>query len=177
MKSTIVKSSLAFLLCVLVCMACNKRSGKPKVLVFTKTAGYYHTSIPLGVQAIIKLGQENNFDVDTSSSSASITEDSLKNYSAVIFLSTTGNILNNYEEADFERYIQAGGGFVGVHAASDAEYDWGWYNRLVGGYFQNHPEPQEAVLRVVDSTDASVKHLPAAWKRKAEPRGESDIGD
>ena len=62
-------------------------------------------------------------------------DSTLKNYSAVIFLCTTGDVLNYLQEAAFERYIQAGGGFVGVHAATDTEYDWGWYGRLVGGLF------------------------------------------
>ena len=157
-----------FALILLIAASCNKRPGKPKVLVFTKTAGFHHSSIPLGVQAILKLGSENNFDVDTSSDAGQFQEDSLKKYSAVVFLSTTGNLLNQYQRNDFERYIQAGGGYVGVHAATDAEYDWGWYGRLAGGYFNGHPAQQEAVVKVADSTDISTKHLPALWKRKDE---------
>ncbi|PZR22948.1 MAG: Crp/Fnr family transcriptional regulator [Citrobacter freundii] len=163
------RSILATLLCLLLLSACsNKRSAKPRVLVFAKTAGFYHASIPKGELAIIKLGQENGFDVDTTSSADVFNEDSLKKYSAVVFLSTTGNVLNNYQEADFERYIQSGGGFVGVHAATDTEYDWGWYGRLVGAYFNGHPQIQEAVLHVIDSSNSSTAHLPASWKRKDE---------
>jgi len=153
---------------ILTITACNTKSGKPKVLVFTKTAGFHHSSIPAGVDAIYKLGAENNFEVDTTSNAGYFTEDSLKNYSAVIFLHTTGDLLNNYQEADFERYIQAGGGYVGIHAAADAEYDWGWYGRLVGAYFDSHPEQQEATLNIVDANDPSTKHLPNPWKRKDE---------
>jgi cytochrome c len=141
---------------------------KPKILFFTKTAGFHHASIPLGVAAIIKLGKENNFDVDTTSDDAKIVESNLKKYSAVVFLSTTGPLLTANERNDFERYIQAGGGYVGIHAAADAEYDWHWYGRLVGGYFVSHPAQQEAVLHVVDRTHISTKHLPAEWKRKDE---------
>ena len=148
--------------------SCQGRSGKPRVLVFTRTMGYHHESIPTGVAAIEKLGAENNFLVDTSSDAAIFNEDSLRNYSAVVFLSTTGDLLNNYQEADFERYIQAGGGYVGIHAATDAEYDWGWYGRLSGARFASHPAQQEAIIRVVDSTDNSTKHLPREWKRKDE---------
>ncbi len=140
----------------------------PKVLIFTKTAGFHHASIPVGVAAILKLGQENNFAVDTTSDAAMINENNLKKYDAVIFLSTTGPLLNSNERNDFERYIQAGGGFVGIHAAADAEYDWHWYGRLVGGYFVSHPAQQEAVLHVVDKTHISTKHLPDEWKRKDE---------
>jgi cytochrome c len=150
-------------------ISCNsKRAGKPRVLVFSKTAGYRHESIGTGKQAIIKLGQENGFEVDTTENTDYFTEDSLKNYSAVIFLSTTGDVLKGAQENDLERYIQAGGGFVGIHAATDTEYDWGWYGRLVGGYFESHPEQQEAVLKVVDGSHISTKHLPKEWKRKDE---------
>src|SRR5215210_8234241 len=145
-------------------ISCSKRSGKPNVLVFTKTAGYHHVSIADGVRAIQKLGQENNFNVDTSSDAGWINEDSLKKYAAVVFLSTTGDILNHYQEADFERYIQAGGGYVGIHAAADAEYDWGWYGRLVGGYFFDHPGihdsfpgVQDGILNVIDQNNIATK--------------------
>ncbi|MCR8559787.1 ThuA domain-containing protein [Mucilaginibacter sp. BJC16-A38] len=141
---------------------------KPKILVFTKTAGYHHASIPLGVAAITKLGQENGFSVDTTSDDKKFTESNLKKYSAVVFLSTTGDLLTATERNDFERYIQAGGGYVGIHAAADANYDWHWYGRLVGGYFVSHPAQQEAVLHVVDKTHISTKHLPDTWKRKDE---------
>jgi glucose/arabinose dehydrogenase/cytochrome c551/c552/type 1 glutamine amidotransferase len=157
------------LLCTVFFFAsCNQRSGKSRVLVFTKTAGYHHASIPAGVSAIIKLGTENNFAVDTTSDANYFNEDSLGKYAAVIFLSTTGDLLNNYQEADFERYIQSGGGYVGIHAAADAEYDWGWYGRLVGGYFLSHPAIQEAELQVVDSLNPATKHLPHIWKRTDE---------
>lgn len=158
-----------FTLCsVFVLSACNQRSGTARILVFTKTAGFHHESIPAGIDAIRKLGQENQFTVDTTSDAEMFTEDTLKLYDAVVFLHTTGDLLNNFQEADFERYIQAGGGYLGIHAAADAEYDWGWYGRLVGGYFESHPEQQEAVLRVTDSTHISTSHLPHTWKRKDE---------
>ncbi len=151
--------------------SCNKRSGTPKLLVFTKTTGYHHASIADGVQAIFKLGQENGFEVDTTSNSAMFTEDTLKNYAAVVFLSTTDNtdvLMNNYEENAFQRYIEAGGGFVGVHAATDAGYHWGWYQRLVGATFNGHPEIQTATLHVVDKDNISTKGLPDPWIRKDE---------
>src|ERR1700722_6834342 len=154
---------------VCLCLfSCHTRSGLPRVLVFTKTAGFHHESIPAGVAAIVKLGSANGFTVDTTSDASWFREDSLKNYAAVIFLSTTGNLFTTDEKADFQRYIQAGGGYVGIHAATDAEYDWKWYGRLSGGYFNGHPFQQEAVLHVIDSRDPSTKFLPAAWKRKDE---------
>ena len=93
----------------------------------------------------------------------------LKKYSAVIFLSTTGDVLDYRQEAAFERYIQAGGGFVGVHAATDTEYDWGWYGRLVGGYFNGHPEPQQAKFIIKDKDHPSTKFFTdTVWQRTDE---------
>ena len=153
----------------------SKEPGKPKILVFTKTAGFKHESIPDGVAAIKKLGSQNNFDVDTTSNAEWFTEDTLKKYATVVFLSTTGDVLNNYQEAEFERYIQAGGGYVGIHAAADAEYDWGWYGRLAGGYFMVHPgirdtfpNVQQGVLTVVDANNKATEHLPKQWTKTDE---------
>ena len=143
-------------------------AGPARVLVFSKTAGYRHESIEIGKKTLIAMGAANGFTVDTTEDAARITEDSLKQYAAVVFLSTTGNVLDRASELDLQRYIEAGGGYVGIHAASDAEYDWRWYGRLVGGYFTSHPEQQEATLHVVDATHGSTAHLPKEWKRKDE---------
>jgi len=159
---------LAIVLITNILFSCNNRSGPARVLVFSKTNGFRHSSIAIAKTTLIKMGFDNNFQVDTSENDKYIQEDSLKNYSAIVFLHTTGNFLNNYQEADLERYIQSGGGFVGIHAASDAEYDWGWYGRLVGGYFESHPKNQEAVLKINDNTHESTKHLPKEWKRTDE---------
>lgn len=137
MKKSILVSIA--IVCLVLQSCTQKREGTPKVLVFSKTMGFNHASIPAGLAAISKLGAENGFAVDTTKNADMFTEDNLKQYSAIIFLSTTGNVLDHYQEAAFERYIQAGGGFVGVHAAADTEYDWGWYNKLVGAYFLSHP--------------------------------------
>src|SRR5215217_2705446 len=88
---------------LLTVSSCSKRSGKARVLVFSKTAGFHHESIPEGVAAIRKLGSQHNFEVDTTTNADWFTEDSLRKYVAVVFLSTTGDFLNNYQEAEFER--------------------------------------------------------------------------
>jgi type 1 glutamine amidotransferase len=80
-------------------------------------------------------------------------------------MSTTGNVLNDEQQAAFQKYIQGGGGYVGIHAATDTEYDWPWYNQLVGAYFKSHPKQQKAVINVVDATHISTQHLPAKWER------------
>ncbi len=153
---------------VVLLSACNKRGDKPRVLVFTKTSGFVHSSIPVGARAIMKLGAENEFDVDTTRKADIFTDSSLEKYSAVVFLNTTGNLLDTRQEIALERYIQGGGGYVGIHAAADAEYDWGWYGRLVGAYFESHPQIQQASLNITDHDDPSTKHLPAKWTRTDE---------
>ena len=146
-------------------------SKPPRVLVFSKTKGWYHTSIPSGIAALQKLGKQNDFLVDTTKNADYFVEDSLKNYSAVIFLSTTLNVLNPDQQVQFERYIQSGGNYVGIHAAADTEYDWPWYNRLVGAYFLSHPgnpNVRKATVQVLDSTHISTKDLPKLWERTDE---------
>lgn len=147
------------------------RANPPRVLVFSKTKGWKHTSIPFGIAAIQKLGRENNFLVDTTKNADYFNDDSLKHYAAVVFMSTTGNVLNQTQQAAFERYIQAGGGYMGVHAAADTEYDWPWYNKLVGGYFASHPSNsnvRKATVDVLDKKHISTAHLPDHWERTDE---------
>lgn len=141
---------------------------KPKLLVFSKTGGFRHGSIKAGRAAIEKIATEQGYLVDLTEDAKYFNDDSLKKYAAVIFLNTTGNILNSPQQISFERYIQAGGGYVGVHAAADTEYDWPWYGKLVGAYFLSHPKIQEAVLNIVDNKHISTSHLPNPWKRKDE---------
>ncbi len=144
------------------------RSEPARVLLFTRTAGYRHESIGAGKAAILALGTTNHFLIDTTENPEYISEDSLRHYSAVVFLHTTGELLDRAQQVDLERFIQAGGGFVGIHAASDAEYDWRWYGHLVGGYFNGHPAIQEATLIVNDSTDNATRNLPSRWSRTDE---------
>lgn len=163
--------SLFFIIAsILISSSCSKkRQGEPRVLVFSKTAGFVHSSIPAGIAAIQKLAQENGFDVDTTRNAAYFQEDSLKKYSAVIFLNTTGNVLDYRQEAAFERFIQAGGGFVGVHAATDTEYDWRWYGKLVGGYFKSHPKTQSAKFIIKDKDFPATEFFnDTVWQRTDE---------
>ncbi len=144
------------------------KKAKPRILVFTKTAAFRHDAIPAGKLAIMKLGAENGFDVDTTEDASLFTEKNLKKYKTIVFLSTTGNILNDEQQAAMESYIHKGGGFVGIHAATDTEYDWPWYNQLVGAYFLSHPQQQTATLRVVDRNHPATRHLDSTWIRRDE---------
>ena len=138
------------------------------VLVFSKTAGYRHDSIPSGIAAIRALGEQNDFRVDASEDATIFNDESLAQYRVVVFLNTTGDIFNPGEQAAFEKFVRRGGGFVGVHAASDTEYDWPWYGRLLGTYFRRHPAIQSATLKVVDPSHRSTRHLPIRWTRTDE---------
>ncbi len=143
----------------------------PRVLVFSKTEKFRHSSIPNGIAAIRKLGRENGFAVDTTEDAGAFTQKNLARYSAVVFLSTTGDVLNPMQQDVFERYIQAGGGYVGVHSATDTEYDWPWYGRLAGAYFNGHPgnpNVRKGSYRVLDTTHVSTKGLPTRFEREDE---------
>jgi uncharacterized protein len=120
------------------------------VLLFSKTAGWHHESIRDGVDAIRKLGELHNFNVEWEENASWFNDDKLKNYQVIIFLNTTGDILNDDQQAAMERFIRSGKGFVGIHAASDTEYDWAWYNKLVGRMFHIHPVVQTGFLKVLN---------------------------
>ena len=153
----------------LVMFFSNPASAKKKrILVFSKTAGFHHSSIDEGIAAVQKLGMENKFDVDTTKDSGKFTAENLKQYAAVVFLNTTGDVFNEAQQTAFEQYIKNGGGFVGVHAATDTEYEWPWYGKLVGAYFISHPEQQMATLNVINQNTIATKHLPKVWNRKDE---------
>ncbi len=144
---------------------------QPRVLVFSKTAGFRHTSIEAGQAALLKMGQEHGFAVDTTEDAAKFNEENLKRYQAVVFLSTTGDVLNAEQQNSFERYIQAGGGYLGIHAAADTEYGWPWYGQLAGAWFDNHPMPdnvQKGTFVVVDKKNPATKFLPKRWEREDE---------
>src|SRR6266487_874696 len=137
-----------------------------RVLVFSKTTGFRHDSIPAGVTAIRQLGQQNNFTVDATEDDTQFTDANLAQYAAVIFLSATGDPLGMQAEKDaFQRYIEHGGGFVGIHAASDSGYTWPWYGQLVGTYFRQHPAQQNARVIVEDANHPSTQGLPAQFTR------------
>ncbi len=148
---------------MLLISSCKDRNVN--LLVFSKTAGFRHASIEDGVAALKKLAKENKIALEATEDASVFNEKNLKRFDAVIFLSTTGDVLDFHQEAAFERYIQAGGGYVGIHSASDTEYTWPWYGKMVGGYFKNHPKQQEAEINITDANHPSTSMLPGVWKR------------
>jgi cytochrome c len=143
-------------------------AANPRVLVFSKTAGYRHASIPAGIAAIRELGAKNGFDVTATEDDNLFSAAGLAPYSAVVFLLTTGDVLDAGEQAAFEAWYRAGHGYVGVHSASDSERDWPWYGRLVGAWSSGHPEIQTATIDVAAPRDDSTSTLPARWTREDE---------
>ena len=153
------------------CTASSSSKNEVNVLVFSKTGGFRHESIEPGIAAVKKLSQQLDFQVEATEDATVFNEEKLKDFEVVMFLNTTGDILNAEQQVQLERFVQAGGGFVGVHAAADTEYDWPWYGKLVGGYFNGHPgDPnvREATLHIVNPNHAATDSLPESWTRADE---------
>ena len=159
-------------------------SAEPRfaVLVFSKTTGFRHDSIPQGIAAIKALGAEHGFSVDSTEDAGRFTAAELARYRVVVFLCTTGEILDPGQKTAFEAFIRAGGGFAGIHSASDTEYQWAWYGRLVGAYFADHPQIQPATIHIEDIRDPSTKDVPVTWRRtdewynfRSNPRGSAHV--
>jgi type 1 glutamine amidotransferase len=159
------------LLCLAIAGACflltslKPHAANPKILIFSKTNGYRHGSIPVGIAAIKKLGAENGFDVDATEDSTWFNTNTLKQYAALVFLSPTGTVFGPAEEKALHEYIHNGGGYMGIHAATDCEYKWAWYGQLAGAYFKSHPKQQQAKVLVVNKNHPATKSLPDSWER------------
>jgi cytochrome c len=162
-----------------VAAAQEKKESAFAALVFSKTTGFRHDSIAAGIAAIKALGAEHGFEVDATEDAASFAPAALSRYKVVVFLNTTGDVLDGAQKTAFQQYIRSGGGFVGIHSATDTEYGWPWYGRLVGAYFKSHPKIQKAAVRIEDPDHPSTRELPRIWERTDEwynfrtnPRGE-----
>ena len=135
-----------------------------RVMLFTKTAGWHHQSLADAVPALKQLADKHHFALDWSANADVFTPENLARYDAVVFVSTTGDVLDEAQEAAFKAYIQSGKGFVGVHAAADTEYGWDWFGQLVGRRFVIHPEIQSAILNVHQRGFPGLERMPdAVW--------------
>jgi len=179
---------------LIVCLCCfaaetPRSQEKPaafRLLVFSKTLGFRHANIPLGVEAIRHLGEEHGFAVDATEDSNAFTAPNLARYKAIIFLSVTGDVLNEDQEKAFQDYVLGGGGFVGIHGAlfgpSACEEKWTWYHELCGVAFKNHSAVLPARVDIEDKTNPSTEGLPSPWSRTDEwynyegtPRGSAHV--
>jgi cytochrome c len=168
-----VRASAALALAVFSCGVVTQPASPAappafRVLVFSKTAEYRHDSIPAAISAVERLGAANGFAVDATEDASTFTDANLSHHVVVMFLLTTGDVLDAGQQAALTAYIEAGGAFVGVHSAADTEHDWPWYGALVGAYFASHPAVQPATVDVVDRSTPSTVKLPAKWTRTDE---------
>jgi uncharacterized protein len=159
------KYLLAMFLMVFLCLpeAFSQQRPQFRALVFSKTTGFRHQSIPDGVVAMKKLAEKHRFSVYTTEDEREFTKEKLKNYDVIILVSTTGTIFNAEQKEAFEDFVRSGKGVVGIHSATDTEYEWPWYTGLIGGQFAYHPHQQTARLKVVDRNHPSTYHLQDNW--------------
>lgn len=155
---------------------CTSDDKGPRVLIFNKTEFYFHESTAAGTEALEQLCRDNGLFADVTDDAETFTEDNLRKYAAVVFLNTAGDVLNYKQEAELERYIQAGGGFVGIHTAIDTEHNWKWYGKLIGAQFDGSTEVQKASLQVQDNEHPATKHLGADWQHQEEWFNLKNIG-
>lgn len=143
---------------------------KVKVLVYTKNGkGYVHDNIPNAVLCIRKLGQQHGFSVDASDQPTVFTEENLKQYTLLIFPSTNNDVFDtDGQRLAFRRYIEAGGGFVGIHSVMGTERNWAWFKRMIGGTFAWHPKFQKFSIEVIDAKNPSMEGLPKVWEKEDE---------
>ncbi|WPR71076.1 ThuA domain-containing protein [Flavobacterium sp. NG2] len=136
------------------------------ILVFSKTSGFRHTSIPKGILALQKMGDQQHWKMTFTEDATLFNKETLSDFNLVLFLNTTGDVLNRSQELAFEEYMHKGGSYVGVHAASDTEYEWPFYAEMVGAQFKSHPKQQKAVLNVDTSNPhPATSHYPASFEK------------
>ena len=145
------------------CLNCSNENDF-SVLVITETDGWVHDSIEAGLELIKYLGDKNRFNVYHSDNSRVINYSNLKSIKTLIFLNTTEDILSEDEQVVMQKFIQSGKGFVGVHSASDTEYEWKWYGELVGAYFKSHPEGTTNAKIIKIENGRFSKHLNPIWE-------------
>ncbi|MFD0340098.1 ThuA domain-containing protein [Streptomyces sp. NPDC127117] len=168
-----VTALLALVVGLLVATPPRAHAAPFRVLVYSEVTNFRHDSIPAGIDAVEKLGAENGFEVEATEDSAVFNDTDLARFQAIVFNNTnstpeTGDLLNAAERTALQKYIRAGGGWVGLHAASASERDWDWYEGLVGAVFDQHPAVQTGRVKVLDHAHPSTKGLPDLWERTEE---------
>jgi type 1 glutamine amidotransferase len=143
-------------------------AGPFRVLLFSRTAGFRHDAIPAATEALRALGADGGYVADATEDPTRFSAAGLAPYQVVVFLLTTGDVLDGGQQTAFEAWVRAGGGYVGVHSASDTEYSWPFYGELVGAYFADHPAIQTATVHVEKADHPATVMLPATWSRSDE---------
>jgi len=158
------------LLAFLATSSLTVTAKKKKVLLYTKNGeGFVHKNIPSSIKAITKICQENKIEIDVSEDPSLFTEENLKQYDALIFSNTNNGIFDTDEQKlAFQRYIQAGGSFVGIHSATGSEREWPWFWKMIGGKFRRHAPNQDFTVKVLDKDHPSTDFLPQTFQREKE---------
>lgn len=177
-----IQAVLVWLLSLWTALAGPPSGLSIQLLVFSKTADYRHEAIPDGIQALKKLGNERGWTIVSTEDAGAFEDGNLSRFDVVVFLMTSGDVLDDAQQGAFERFIRSGKGYLGIHSASFTEYDWPWYGELVGAYFLEHPGIQNATYVVEDRQHPAARELPARWTRLDEhysfrrnPRHESGV--
>ncbi|HIC56538.1 MAG TPA: ThuA domain-containing protein, partial [Acidobacteria bacterium] len=157
---SLVKSTARSLLFVILLAPAIHAQSRPQVLYVTQSAGFAHPVLPLTEEILPAIGRQHDaFDIDITRDASILTTDILKRYDAVVFYTTGELPMNADQRTTFLQFIRNGGGFVGIHSATDTFYDWPEYGELIGGYFDNHPWREEVSVRVEDNTHPATRHL------------------
>lgn len=177
MSTISIRTVLTLLLALCVSASLALPAREPlRVLVFTRTTGFRHDSIPVAVDTVRALGKELDWQVEHGEDAAAFTARNLARYRLVVFVSTTGEVLDDAQQTALRGFIERGGGFVGIHAAADTEYDWPWYGTLVGAWFRSHPPGFQTTTVVFEGED-KLRDDPwrvtdELYNYRSNPRGE-----
>ncbi|MEE2888878.1 MAG: ThuA domain-containing protein [Planctomycetota bacterium] len=142
--------------------------GLTSILVYSRTTGFRHGSIGEGKKALKKLADKNGFNIEITEDPTAFSAEKLRQHEVVVFLNTTQDVLDATQESVFEDWIRSGGGYVGIHSASDTEYKWTFYGHMMGAYFSGHPRVQQATIEVKNRKHPATAHLPEKWVRTDE---------
>ncbi len=152
------KNLLIFVVFIASCTGLPAQQPEPlNILVFSRTAGFRHASISSGLRMLYDLSKEQNWIITATEDASLFDDDFLKRFDVAVFLNPTQDVLNEAQQTAFEKFIDSGKGFVGIHASADCEYDWAWYGRLNGAYFKTHPPAQKATIKIEDTSHPAMK--------------------
>lgn len=174
------RQSLLLFVLLLCSLPMVAPAASPRILIFSKTAGYRHESIPVAVEKLRDIARRQSLQTDASEDAAVFSPERLRGYRAVVFVNTTGDILDARQQRALETFIRAGGGFMGVHAAADTEYEWPWYGTLVGAWFLGHP-PGLQTTRVTFNREGIAAHgrewrvTDEIYNYRRNPRGQVEV--
>ena len=154
------KKLICFLLVIIVLGMVQAQQSNPNILIFTKTEGFRHKSIPTGIAFMTELAQRNNWKISFSEDSNDFNDENLKQYNVLVFLNTSGDLFDENQKKALKKYMANGNGFVGVHAASNTEMEWPWFTEMIGATFKDHPKVQNATLHIDKASEhPSINHL------------------